>query len=536
MSSYTEIIYEQECIGDSLIKINNNFANLDNTLGITAPAYYSLSAAYTTLLENSASYVVLSAIDVDHLQTFLSGGGINAVGPIVSAGIDLMDLFTTNQESINDILNYLATNLILISSANIIAGLNIEGDLTGNTNRVALNNSTAPGLYSFAAGAGSVAAGDYSFAEGGGTAAAGPYSHAEGSTTLAQGAFSHAEGAGTIAQGNYSHAAGTQIKALHNRTWAWKGSENTDYTETTRTGQFMVSAEGGSFFVGNVGINTDSITNGLTIVGGVSSYNGVAAFNTATATGSQSFACGVGTVASGEGSHAEGLFSYAQGAFSHVEGANNVATGNYSHAEGSNTNATADYSHTEGVNTQALGPYSHAEGRGSLAYGSQSHAEGEVTSASGEASHAEGYGTGAEGRGSHSEGVETRALGEAAHAQGQQTLAVGKDSHAAGYRATALQNYTYAWSDGNAGTLTQNISSTRSGQFMISASGGVFIPGNVGIGTDSITNPLTVAGNISASGSFMLSLTSAPPTDTVTIKAWTDIYVEGVLYKMPLYQ
>ena len=40
---------------------------------------------------------------------------------------------------------------------------------------------------------------------------------------------------------------------------------------------------------------------------------------------------------------------------------------------------------------------------------------------------------------------------------------------------------------------------------MVSAAGGVFIPGNVGIGTDNNTNALTVRGNISANGTITAS-------------------------------
>jgi hypothetical protein len=107
-----------------------------------------------------------------------------------------------------------------------------------------------------------------------------------------------------------------------------------------------------------------------------------------------------------------------------------------------------------------------------------------------------------EGIWSFAQGYNAVAIGEASHAEGGHTVAYGEASHAAGNRATAAQNYTYAWSDGNLGTATTNVSTTRTGQYMVSASGGMFIPGNVGIGTDSTANPLTVVGNISATGTI----------------------------------
>ena len=120
-------------------------------------------------------------------------------------------------------------------------------------------------------------------------------------------------------------------------------------------------------------------------------------------------------------------------------------------------------------------------------------------SATGGYSFAEGFGT-ASNFYSHAEGYNSLASGEGSHAEGEGTIAAGYASHAAGYRATAAQDYTYAWSDGNLGSNSTNISTTRTGQYMVSASGGMFIPGNVGIGTDSIANALTVVGNISAKG------------------------------------
>ena len=133
----------------------------------------------------------------------------------------------------------------------------------------------------------------------------------------------------------------------------------------------------------------------------------------------------------------------------------------------------------------ATGEWSFAVNRSS-AFGNFSHAEGATTEAIGIASHAEG-------------GL-TRAVGINSHAEGQLTVAFGNYSHAAGFRATAAQNNTYIWSDGNVFTDTVNVSTTRLGQYMVSASGGVFIPGRVGIGTDSVTNALTIVGNVSATG------------------------------------
>jgi len=226
----------------------------------------------------------------------------------------------------------------------------------------------------------------------------------------------------------------------------------------------------------------------LTVVGNISGNNLRTSFNLGSATGDYSFAENLGR-AFGDYSHAEGYQTIASGNYSHAEGYLTIASGLMSHAEGNRTQGTNNYAHAEGEQTRATGYCSHAEGDSSVASGARSHAEGDTAVASGSA------------------------------------------SHAAGYKATAAHNYTYAWSDGNLGTTTTNISTTRTCQYMVSASGGMFIPGKVGIGIDSystalssntllvngdtyINNNLTVKGNLSAAGTAtfyntVFSVTSA---------------------------
>ena len=178
----------------------------------------------------------------------------------------------------------------------------------------------------------------------------------------------------------------------------------------------------------------------------------------------------------------EGTGTKALGSDSHAEGNATTASGNFgSHSEGYLSVASGSQSHAEGFNTKAIGESSHAEGSGSTAYGQASHAEnGSI--AIGADSHAEGTGTVAYGGASHSEGVESESKGLV--------------SHAAGYKATAAYDYSYAWSGDD--TLTNNISSTKSRQYFIYAPSGVYIPrGQVGIGTDSQANALSVVGIIS---------------------------------------
>lgn len=140
------------------------------------------------------------------------------------------------------------------------------------------------------------------------------------------------------------------------------------------------------------------------------------------------------------------------------------------------------------------------EGFGNVATGVASHAEGEDNIATGDASHAEGMFNEASGDASHAQGRGTTASGLYSHAAGENTWADGVCSHAIGHSSVVRNNWSFMWSDALSGTLTSGVSTTRSGQFAVSASGGVFIPGNVGIGTDNNSNSLTVAGAISSNG------------------------------------
>lgn len=185
-----------------------------------------------------------------------------------------------------------------------------------------------------------------------------------------------------------------------------------------------------------------AIVGNLTITGNITGTNTTVSFNAASAIGFRSFATNTG-----------------------------LATASNSFAEGNNTRALGSASHAEGLNTTAAALGSHAEGNDSIASGNYAHAQGS----------------------------NTEALGLISHAMGSRTKAVGDYTFAGGRRAVAKDNYSYVWATEQS-PATSEISSTRVAQYLISASGGVFIPGKVGIGTDSIDNALTVAGNVSATG------------------------------------
>lgn len=408
---------------------------------------------------------------------------------------------------------------------------NAEGSFTLASN----SNSHAEGHYS-------VASGDTSHAEGGSTTASGSYSHAEGYDAQALGSYSHAEGNNTEASGSGSHAEGSNTKAIGN-------SSHAEGYNTSSNGQ-QSHAEGLNT---NAAGNTSHAEGDNTLANAVASHaegSYTKAFGVAshaesyftTASGDYSHAEGNSSIAIGESSHAEGMASIASGVASHAEGDRTQAINRSSHAEGTTTIASGSASHAEGINTIALGDFSHVEGsetatgeRVEFYYNTPSVSERNVYSfAPSTSSKFTSLTAGDVVLGfdylalsgkyfnfivldrSTTTGVITATLasdvlynlsgsgylftkaGNYSHAEGRFSNAVGDFSHAAGYNATANNNYSFIWTDGNLGTrnlpLVNNIKTTRDGQFLVSASGGFFIPGNVGIKTDQNNISLTVLG------------------------------------------
>jgi hypothetical protein len=255
-----------------------------------------------------------------------------------------------------------------------------------------------------------------------------------------------------------------------------------------------------------------------------------------------------------QGAHVEGMYNYGLGRSVHVEGQNNVAVGTGGHAEGLANYANA-VCHAEGVDTKAgmgivywesynaatktfqlftnslstLNSYDlslidpgvtvmylvdNAVGTSSARRNvtkiialSADVVANTITSLSAVYAndvgasfnrnrqllfHAATY--------AHSEGNGTTARGQSSHAEGRLTIAIGNASHAAGNQATARHDYSYAWSSGSEGSGGANFETTRTKQYAISAAGGVYMLSNVGIGTDSIDNALTVVGTVSTKG------------------------------------
>jgi len=334
--------------------------------------------------------------------------------------------------------------------------------------------TSATDYYAHAEGDTTIASYYATHAEGGNTKAIYTYAHAEGHDSLASGLVSHAEGEDTVASGNYSHAEGRYTST------GYRVPFNT-YTYTTKTFTFTSTTSANFAFLNDPGYENfvlKTLANGSLKFITVSYRDAVDGYIII-----QDDVIGV-DIAPGSG----GWIVDKSGNTAHAEGNSTQAYGNSSHAEGEGTIASGNRAHAEGLSTQATG--------------NQAHAEGDTTISSGRASHAEGRDNTASGASSHAEGRNNIASGESSHVEGKQSNAFGIASHAAGYRAQAKQNYTYVWTDGNLGTATQDVSSTITGQFLVSASGGMFIPGNLGIGTSANDQALTVVGTISTNNNM----------------------------------
>jgi hypothetical protein len=352
-----------------------------------------------------------------------------------------------------------------------------QDSLSGNISKTSFNAGSATGSNSFAANQGR-ASGDRSFAEGWLTRASGRISHAENYDTTASGDHSHAEGFATKASEDSSHAQGRN---------------------TTASG-FASHAEG--------------------------SYT--------TASSYVSHAEGTDTTASGIASHAQGSNNIASGTASHAQGSNNIASGDYSHAEGAYnvtgrknnfltyTAATRTFTFASNVSANFSYVYPGVIIRGeetsseegtyffTITVASRNNINGNIIATEdviyGDST--TGYLIDNSGSYSHAQGVNNIASGIRSHVEGFNNTASGQDSHAAGGYVIAAHDRTWIW---KGSTATNIISTTRTDQFVVSAAGGVYIPGNVGIGTDNNANALTVVGTISTNAHL-------------TSKEWSDAY------------
>jgi hypothetical protein len=443
-----------------------------------------------------------------------------------------------------------------------------------------------------------------------------------GQTSEARGLFSYALGVNSIAEGENSYAIGTNAFTPTNRSMVIKLGNTTEPVSSTRMGQFILSAVGGSYIPGSVGIGTDNISNALTVQGTLSTLGRVLLFGSLSAVGStflrgtlaqglftsaygiNSFAQGDGSYAHGNASYAGGIYSFAgsdnsiafgyeaatteEGAFSF--GANNIVSNRFSCAIGSrnaigtkvffstynNVSKTMTFASSvsakfnyitpgaamaifdSGLNGSLFGIVSSRNASsGAITfvndpYGGNLASTGVAWAVAREGISEGGFVVGIDNEArrtaSFAAGGANIANGEASFAMGDSCTANNLLTFAFGSLAYADHDYSFVWSGSPTGAKT-----TQTNQIVLSAPGGVFLPGNVGIGTDSVANALTVNGSISARNNITsrgnitfgittlsaLSATTLLGTVTAATGTITDkflqISVEGQTFGIPLY-
>ena len=272
------------------------------------------------------------------------------------------------------------------------------------------------------------------------------------------------------------------------------------YTAVKRSEQFLLSARGGLFVPGKIGIGIDTMTNPMSAVvsirGNIQGYAGV----------ENGLYVGA-NIAFGDNCLADSYNSAAFGEYCNALGEGSFACGMYNYA-------TGDGSHVEGYFNQAVGFAAHAEGTNCSAYGEYSHAEGADTITTGYGSHAEGNSTRANGAGSHAEGVLTRALSAYTHAAGAYAVAQ--------HDVSWIWQSARSWDSFMVPTSAKLAFTTRTNQFLVSAEGGVFIPGKIGIGIDTMTSTTSAALHVNAAANIIFANLPTSPTGLPAGALWNN--------------
>jgi len=377
-----------------------------------------------------------------------------------------------------------------LSGGSITGQLNLYGAISGiNNSSISLNSGLAFGNNSFAVGR---------------TAATGNYSTGFGNNNWAGGECFVA-GFNTIAGGFQEVDNSIPAPALKIAPNIWNVSLRNGFTAGTPSYVLMT---GYSDALPAPGTFTKSICKVNSVLGTALNISVVDVLGTSdpniwSVLTSVSIYADNYTDLPGRGAVALGFYSTALGDGSFASGFNTLARGNRAVALGSYTQSLSEQAVALGLNSIASGLNSVAMGFNTTASAAQSfshgnnNASGNLNSVAfgfnnkslGEQSFVGGQRSLALGNESFSYGISNTARGVASFAQGAYTETLGQESQALGYKATAAHNYSFIWSDGNLGTLSNNISTTNTGQFVVSASNGMFVPGKLGIGTSDLSGP-----------------------------------------------
>ncbi|MBI4647242.1 MAG: hypothetical protein HY738_11810 [Bacteroidia bacterium] len=305
--------------------------------------------------------------------------------------------------------------------------------------------------------------------------------------------------------GNYSQALGYRARAYAFNSTAIGYQAQALDTNSYAFGNLSVAAANGSYAIG-----TEAKAKGLwsfAIGSKGEDYYG-AYIGPTMATGSFSYAFGMGSQALAKGSFAFGTVDSSTAPYAVAIGYKTKASGVMSTTLGSITIASGTIATAMGNNTQAIGDISLATGNGSIASGWASTAMGNNSSASGQYAFAAGHSANASGI------IAPVALGYLPTASGTCAVAIGYSTTAAGDYSTAIGEYTSAGSYGATALGTYiNVNGIRSfgigldnpfpSTWTITQNNTMAIMGGyVGIGTVAPDKLLHVAGDARIEGSI----------------------------------
>jgi len=386
------------------------------------------------------------------------------------------------------------------------------------------NNSTAIGNYADAIGNNSYAFGNYatvqdsgSYAIGSGAEALGKFSFALGSVgvdsagnatspTQANGDYAYAFGMGSVASNQGDFAFGTQDTAsgMYSLAMGYKTIASGFVSmsmglKTIAEGQFSTAIGYHSTAKGHVStaIGRNAVTTGLSSI--AIGTDVIASGTYSTALGTQTFAKGYFSTTMGHSDTASGWCSTAIGEYTSARGSRAIAMGYYSTASG-------DYSQAMGYSTIASGLFSTAMGYSTTASGDYSTTMGIYAEASGDLSIAMGFRTKASGNNSTVMGYSTTASGDYSTAMGYSTTAQSYASVVLG-QYNIISGSKTTWEDADPLFVIGN--GTGTGTTPRSNALTVLKNGNVGIGTSSPDELLTVLGNARITGSIYYNVSGS---------------------------
>ncbi len=411
--------------------------------------------------------------------------------------------------------------------ANTASGINAF--VGGGTSNTASGNAAiiGGGQANNASGVGATVSGGSSntVSADGATVGGGNANTASGSNATVPGGYN------SVALGNYSFATGYRARANHAGAFVWADSTNADFASTGED-QFLIRASGG------VGIGTNNPGQMLTVADTIHSTLGGFMFPDGSVQATAAAGGGAGWSLTGNSITTSNFLGSTNNialdfrvnnvrALRLERGTNTV---NLVGGHGSNTVTSGVDGATISGGGNSVEPNRVTDSYGTVGGGRNNRAGdnagntgdrlyatvagGNINIASGSAATVSG-GSGNTASGNYatvSGGVNNTASGlRATVPGGYLNLASGGHSFAAGLRAKANHDGAFVWADSS---TAADFASTATNQFLIRASGGV------GIGTDSPSAELDVAGDVNVSGTLTVggNPVVSPPIGSVT--AW----------------